>query len=85
MTIERVSFRRWDEETLSRAYDVLLEELVLPPSAPGGKVEFRRSLTLSFLFKFNLEVLQRLRDMVGQGLIQKTCFNSLEKPVRYVY
>ena len=70
MTIKRVSFRRWDEETLSQAYDVLLEELVLPPSAPGGKVEFRRSLTLSFLFKFNLEVLQRLRDMVGQGLIK---------------
>uniref|UniRef100_A0A8C2XNL5 xanthine dehydrogenase n=1 Tax=Cyclopterus lumpus TaxID=8103 RepID=A0A8C2XNL5_CYCLU len=53
-----VSLRSWDDETLSRAYDVLLDELVLPPSAPGGKVEFRRSLTLSFLFKFNLEVLQ---------------------------
>ncbi|XP_035533549.1 aldehyde oxidase 6 [Morone saxatilis] len=55
--------RPWDDETLSRAYDVLLDELVLPPSAPGGKVEFRRSLTLSFLFKFNLEVLQKLREM----------------------
>ncbi|KAK1876607.1 Aldehyde oxidase [Dissostichus eleginoides] len=62
-TCQAIISRRWDEETLSRAYDVLLEELVLPPSAPGGKVEFRRSLTLSFLFKFNLEVLQRLRDM----------------------
>lgn len=60
------SFRLWDDETLSRAYDVLLDELVLPPSAPGGKVEFRRALTLSFLFKFNLEVLQKLREMVGQ-------------------
>lgn len=27
-------------------------------------MEFRRSLTLSFLFKFNLEVLQRLRETV---------------------
>ncbi|XP_028281021.1 aldehyde oxidase 6 [Parambassis ranga] len=55
--------RSWDDETLNRAYDVLLGELFLPPSAPGGKVEFRLSLTLSLLFKFNLEVLQKLRDM----------------------
>uniref|UniRef100_A0A3Q3WW16 Uncharacterized protein n=1 Tax=Mola mola TaxID=94237 RepID=A0A3Q3WW16_MOLML len=50
-------------KNLHMAYDVLLDELFLPPSAPGGKVEFRRSLTLSFLFRFNLEVLQKLREM----------------------
>lgn len=66
-----VSFRPWDNETLSRAYDILLDELVLPPSAPGGKVEFRRSLTLSFLFKFNLEILLKLREMVGQDTDKK--------------
>ncbi|XP_070786462.1 aldehyde oxidase 6 [Enoplosus armatus] len=64
-TCAAIASRPWDDETLSRAYDVLLDELVLPPSAPGGKVEFRRSLTLSFLFKFNLEVLQKLREMNG--------------------
>nr|DAA64405.1 TPA_inf: aldehyde oxidase beta [Tetraodon nigroviridis] len=63
-TCAEIVSRPWNEETLSRAYDVLLEELDLPPSAPGGKVEFRRSLSLSFLFRFNLEVLQKLREMV---------------------
>ncbi|XP_049426123.1 aldehyde oxidase 6 [Epinephelus fuscoguttatus] len=62
-TCAAITTRPWDDETLSQAYDVLLDELVLPPSAPGGKVEFRRSLTLSFLFKFYLEVLQKLREM----------------------
>ncbi|XP_031708232.1 aldehyde oxidase 6 isoform X2 [Anarrhichthys ocellatus] len=62
-TCAAIVTRLWDDETLSRAYDVLLDELVLPPSAPGGQVEFRCSLTLSLLFKFNLEVLQKLRDM----------------------
>ncbi|CAK6982017.1 aldehyde oxidase 6 [Scomber scombrus] len=62
-TCTAIVTRPWDDETLSRAYDVLLDELVLPPAAPGGKVEFRRSLALSFLFKFNLEVLQKLRDI----------------------
>ncbi|XP_068446552.1 aldehyde oxidase 1-like [Clinocottus analis] len=62
-TCAAIATRSWDDETLSRAYDVLLDELVLPLSAPGGKVQFRRSLTLSFLFKFNMEVLQKLRGM----------------------
>ncbi|XP_047432985.1 aldehyde oxidase 1-like isoform X1 [Mugil cephalus] len=62
-TCAAIISRPWDDETLSRAYDVLLDELTLPPSAPGGKVEFRRSLTLSLLFKFNLEVLHKLKEM----------------------
>ncbi|RVE75080.1 hypothetical protein OJAV_G00013210 [Oryzias javanicus] len=62
-TCKALAGRPWSEETLSRAYDVLLEEVVLPPSAPGGKVEFRRSLTLSLLFKFYLEVLHKLKEM----------------------
>ncbi|MEQ2200502.1 hypothetical protein XENOCAPTIV_030325 [Xenoophorus captivus] len=63
-TCKAIMGRPWDEETLNKAYDVLLEELALPPSAPGGKVEFRQALTLSLLFKFNLDVLQKLKEMV---------------------
>uniref|UniRef100_A0A3B4H0Y7 xanthine dehydrogenase n=1 Tax=Pundamilia nyererei TaxID=303518 RepID=A0A3B4H0Y7_9CICH len=62
-TCQAIIRRPWDDETLSQAYDILLEELALPPSAPGGKVEFRRSLTLSLLFKFYLEVLHKLKAM----------------------
>lgn len=38
----------------------LAEELRLEPDAPGGMVDFRRTLTLSFFFKFYLTVLQKL-------------------------
>lgn len=38
----------------------LAEELYLPPDAPGGMVDFRRTLTLSFFFKFYLTVLHKL-------------------------
>uniref|UniRef100_A0A8C9TJF5 xanthine dehydrogenase n=1 Tax=Scleropages formosus TaxID=113540 RepID=A0A8C9TJF5_SCLFO len=62
-TCREVIGRRWNEETLNEAYRLLLDEISLPPSAPGGKVEFRRSLTLSFLFKFNLQMLQKLNEM----------------------
>lgn len=38
----------------------LAEELSLSPDAPGGMIEFRRTLTLSFFFKFYLTVLKKL-------------------------
>uniref|UniRef100_H3A831 xanthine dehydrogenase n=1 Tax=Latimeria chalumnae TaxID=7897 RepID=H3A831_LATCH len=51
--------RSWNEEMLSEACRLLSDELPLPGSAPGGMVEYRRALTLSF-FKFYLSVLQRI-------------------------
>ncbi|XP_062303168.1 aldehyde oxidase 6 isoform X1 [Osmerus eperlanus] len=62
-TCSAVIGRPWNEETLEEAYAVLLDELTLPPSTPGGKVEFRMSLTLSLLFKFYLLIQQALREM----------------------
>ncbi|KAG7258328.1 hypothetical protein CRUP_028212 [Coryphaenoides rupestris] len=59
-TCQALVGRPWGEEMLEEAYSVLLEEVVLSPGAVGGKVEFRKSLTLSLLFKFYLEVQQAL-------------------------
>ncbi|ELW62680.1 Aldehyde oxidase [Tupaia chinensis] len=53
--------RRWNELMLDEACRLLLDEVSLPGSAPGGRVEFRRTLVVSFLFKFYLEVLQELK------------------------
>lgn len=44
--------RCWDEEMLKDAIKLLLEEFPLPPDVPGGMPEYRRSLTISFFFKF---------------------------------
>ncbi|KAM4627024.1 aldehyde oxidase-like isoform 1-T1 [Discoglossus pictus] len=55
--------KHWNEEMLSQACKVVLEDVSLPPSAPGGMVEYRRTLTISFLFRFYLEVLQTLKQM----------------------
>ncbi|XP_057614609.1 aldehyde oxidase 2 isoform X1 [Chionomys nivalis] len=53
--------RHWNALLLDEACRHLLEEISLPASALGGKVEFKRTLMVSFLFKFYLEVLQGLR------------------------
>lgn len=52
--------RDWNEKLLQDACRLLASEMDLSPSAPGGMVDFRRTLTLSFFFKFYLTVLQKL-------------------------
>lgn len=42
----------------------MAEEMVLDPSAPGGMVTYRRTLTLSLFYKFYLTVLQKLKEQV---------------------
>lgn len=49
---------------LDEACRLLLDEVSLPGSAPGGRVEFKRTLVISFLFKFYLGVLQELKKLV---------------------
>ncbi|XP_018426965.1 PREDICTED: aldehyde oxidase-like, partial [Nanorana parkeri] len=54
--------RQWNEEALGEACRLVLDEISLDPAAPGGMVEYRRTLTVSFLFKFYLEVLYALQS-----------------------
>ncbi|XP_032134614.1 aldehyde oxidase [Sapajus apella] len=60
---QKVIGRHWNEEMLGTACRLVLDEVSLPGSAPGGKVEFKRTLIISFLFKFYLEVSQILKKM----------------------
>ncbi|KAM4836062.1 aldehyde oxidase [Thomomys bottae] len=55
--------RPWNEEMLDAACRLVLDEVSLPGWAPGGKVEFKRTLIISFLFRFYLEVSQILKRM----------------------
>ncbi|NWX23762.1 AOXB oxidase, partial [Aegotheles bennettii] len=60
---EKLIGRQWNEQMLNEACRLVLEEIFLPPSALGGKVEYRRTLLVSFLFRFYLEVLNGLHQM----------------------
>ncbi|XP_016182608.1 xanthine dehydrogenase 1 [Arachis ipaensis] len=50
----------WDQNLLQDALKVLQNDIILKEDAPGGMVEFRKSLTLSFFFKFFLWVSHQL-------------------------
>ncbi|MCD7466863.1 xylitol dehydrogenase [Datura stramonium] len=52
--------KNWNKELLHGALKILGEEIVLKEDAPGGMVEFRKSLTLSFFFKFFLWVCHQM-------------------------
>uniref|UniRef100_A0A3Q3WQX2 Xanthine dehydrogenase/oxidase n=1 Tax=Mola mola TaxID=94237 RepID=A0A3Q3WQX2_MOLML len=65
-TAYRLLGRRWGEELLQEACSSLAEEMTLDPSAPGGMVTYRRTLTLSLFYKFYLTVLQKLRKQKVQ-------------------
>ncbi|XP_053900314.1 aldehyde oxidase 1-like isoform X1 [Malaclemys terrapin pileata] len=62
-TCQALIGRHWNEQMLDEACRLVLKEVSLPGSAPGGKVEYRRTLIVSFLFKFYLQVLQSLNRM----------------------
>ncbi|KAM8785131.1 xanthine dehydrogenase/oxidase isoform 1-T1 [Rhynchonycteris naso] len=59
-TTQKQLLNFWNESLLQEVSTGLAEELQLAPDAPGGMVEFRRTLALSFFFKFYLTVLQKL-------------------------
>lgn len=58
--------RTWNQETLNMALESLSEEMQLSESAPGGMVPFRKSLTLSFFFRFFLTISEQLHIKIKQ-------------------
>lgn len=56
--------RQWNDQMLSDACRLVLDEIYIPPDAEGGMVEYRRTLIISLLFKFYLKVRRGLNKMV---------------------
>lgn len=54
--------QNWNEDMMKKAFESLMRELPLDPSAPGGMIQYRRSLTLSLFFKAYLEISHQLPD-----------------------
>ena len=70
--------RPWDDSLLQEAVSLLLEDLPLDPGAPGGMIEYRRTLTLSFFFKFYLQVCGWLSGKVDDSC--KTVLETFHRP-----
>ncbi|XP_071320850.1 aldehyde oxidase 5 isoform X2 [Trachinotus anak] len=52
----------WGEDLLSEACCLLKEDVDVPSSIHGGRAEYRKSLAISFFFKFYMQVVLEMRE-----------------------
>ncbi|XP_042004114.1 xanthine dehydrogenase 1-like isoform X2 [Salvia splendens] len=57
--------KHWNKELYHGSLEVLEKDIILKDEAPGGMVEFRRSLILSFFFKYFLWVSHQMDVFPG--------------------
>jgi xanthine dehydrogenase/oxidase len=63
--------RAWDRELIEIVNRSLIDEIPLSHEAPGGNVLYRRSLTLSLLFKAFLSISQQLEKSLNLSLLNE--------------
>ncbi|XP_067942765.1 xanthine dehydrogenase/oxidase-like [Watersipora subatra] len=72
--------RHWDEDLLEEAIACLKADLPLEDNAPGGMVAYRRTLTISFFYKFYSTVKLSLEKARGDIIsIDTSAANPLER------
>lgn len=69
-----------NSQTLDAALDVLGQEFDLPYSVPGGMPSYRRTLVLSFFFKFFVEMAKEA-GVVLDGVGEKDAEEATEVSV----
>lgn len=80
-----MSFRKWEDDLVADMAEWLASDLPLPPGSPGGMTEYRRTLCISFFYKFYLTVLMQLKQKV-ENLVQLNLFLFINylKMYRYI-
>lgn len=59
-TMEQLKGKKWNQALLDEGLELISKEFALPPGVPGGMARYRQALTLSFFFKFFLEIAEKL-------------------------
>lgn len=68
----------WNQDTLETAYSLLLEDLPLSPSAPGGMIQYRRSLTLSLFFRAFLAISAELQKNFAEVKVNGREYSAIK-------
>lgn len=80
---KKLKGRNWEDKSfIEDACELLLDDLPLSPSAPGGGAAYRHSLCLSFLFKFHLQVKRALtkRNILTEPIPEMLSSAELDIP-----
>uniref|UniRef100_A0A670I7C4 FAD-binding PCMH-type domain-containing protein n=1 Tax=Podarcis muralis TaxID=64176 RepID=A0A670I7C4_PODMU len=83
-TCQKLIGSNWDEGMLNEACRLILEEIILSPSAPGAKVEYRRTLLVSFFFRFYLQVTYLGNELPLYGCLPlNNLLGKIDNPSKY--
>jgi len=63
---------------------MLADDLPLPPEAPGGMASYRRTLAISFFFKFFLSTRIQLLPEVRLINVSAFCISKMVKITRFL-
>uniref|UniRef100_A0A8C4IK06 2Fe-2S ferredoxin-type domain-containing protein n=1 Tax=Dicentrarchus labrax TaxID=13489 RepID=A0A8C4IK06_DICLA len=74
LTCQQLVSRSWGEDLLSEGCRLLKEDVDVSPSIHGGRAEFRKTLAISFFFKFYMQVVLEMRERVGKLRIMNADF-----------
>ncbi len=69
----------WSPAVVDKALTTLPEDITLAFDAPGGMVEYRRTLTSTFFYKFYLTVLQRIGGAIDPR--ELSAIDRFQRPV----
>lgn len=67
----------WNDDIIDVAFTSLLNDLPLALNAPGGMIQYRRTLTLSLFFKAYMQILNELNGSCENELDNVTVFNRM--------
>jgi xanthine dehydrogenase/oxidase len=71
----------WTRDILDQVFKHMENDLPLAPNAPGGMIQYRRSLTTSFFFKFFLEVLDKISQGSELSEKERSAYQMIERPL----
>ncbi|XP_074031148.1 xanthine dehydrogenase isoform X2 [Leptinotarsa decemlineata] len=77
-TQDRLIGMPWNRDTLELAFTSLLEDIPLDPGAPGGMIQYRKSLTLSLFFRAFLAISQKIQAYVPTIEIDKKELSGIQ-------
>jgi len=68
-------------ETFLNAQDILVKELKLPETVPGGQAAYRMTLAASFLYKFFISVTEDLNADIKTVTLDPAAFPDVDQPL----
>nr|CAG4711624.1 unnamed protein product [Naegleria fowleri] len=79
-TVQYLTGNTLSNETCQKAIELLQQDLPLPQNVPGGMSEYRRTLTLSFFYKFYVQLVKdcSLRKLTEEE--ESVLLSSFHKP-----